>query len=80
METVELIKDPCTVVVPSNIQAMITGVRMAKVFPSGIVQLHYSDNSSESAALTLDQLTEGREEFFKLVSAVQAARGPSHNR
>lgn len=56
---------------------MMTGVRFAKIFPSGVVQLQYVDGNSESANLTLEQLNEGRENFFSLVSVVQAARGPS---
>ena len=77
MENVELIKNPCTLVVPPNIHVMMTGVRFAKIFPSGVVELTYTDENTESAYLTMEQLALGRENFFSLVSAVQAARGPS---
>lgn len=56
----KLIKNPCTVVVPSNAQ--------------------YTDDSTESATLTFEQLTAGRKNFFSLVSAVQSMRGPSFKR
>ncbi len=75
-ETIDL-SETCTVVVPPNIHAMITGVSTAKIFPSGVVQLFYLDGNSESAHLTVEQLTAGRESFFSLVSAVQSMRGPT---
>ena len=76
-ETVELIKDPCTWVVPPKIHAMMTGVKIAKIFPSGVCQLEYLDGNFQSAHLTVEQLALGRENFFSLVSAVQNAGGPS---
>lgn len=76
-ETIVLIKNPCTWVVPPTIQSMTTGVKLAKIFPSGVCQLEYCDGNFQSAHLTLEQLAKGRENFFALVSAVQNAGGPS---
>lgn len=55
---------------------MMSGVKMARIFASGVVQLSYVDGTSESANLTNEQLTAGRDNWFSLVSSVQSARGP----
>ena len=77
MKTIQLIKDPYTLVVPPNIQVELCGVKLARIFPSNVVQLEYADGNTESANLTIEQLAAGRENFFSLVSAVQSMRGPS---
>lgn len=70
-------KAQCTVIVPPTVQVMMSGVMLARVYPSGNVQLQYTDGNTESALLTAQQLAEGRDNFFSLVSAVQSMRGPS---
>jgi hypothetical protein len=62
------------VVVPNNIQSMMSGVQMARIKASGSTQLVYVDGTSETAKLSESELTRGRENFFALVSAVQAKR------
>jgi hypothetical protein len=66
----------CTMIVPSNIQAAITGVGYARIFGSGIVELNYTDGSKESAAIA----TPTPSEFFALVSAVQDKRTKAEGR
>lgn len=65
--------------VPSNVVALITGVRMATL-AEGVTTLHYVDGSTESARLGCEHRF-GEDvaeppDFFGVVSAVQsAARG-----
>lgn len=65
----------CTWVVPPLVQCHMTGVRLAKIFPSGLCLLEYLDGNCESAVLTAEQLALGRDNFFSLVSTVQSKRG-----
>lgn len=69
--------DLCTFVVPPIVQGWIAGAKYAKVFSTGLVELTYFDETTESAQLTTEQLAQGRENFFALVSAVQSYRKPS---
>jgi hypothetical protein len=64
----------CTMIVPPKIVGMMCGVSYARIFPSGKVQLTYTDNTTETATLTAQQLEEGRENFFSFVSDVQDQR------
>lgn len=58
-------------IVPPTIQAMMSGVKMAMIEPSGRVILLYTDDTTESAIL---EPTAEPCEFFALVSAVQSKR------
>jgi hypothetical protein len=70
----KLIKNSVTLIVPPTIKAMMCGVVRAEINSYGNVKLFYSDDSTESAFLTHEQLAAGRENFFSLVSAVQSRR------
>ncbi len=67
-------KKLCTIVVPNGAQSIITNVDFARVYASGVVQLNYKGGASESANITVHELAAGREDFFKLVNAVQGCR------
>lgn len=66
--------DNVTMVVPPMIQVMMTGVQFARIFGNGRVQLTYEDCETESARISAEQLSAGRDNFFSLVSAVQSKR------
>lgn len=66
--------NPCTLIVPPNIIAMISGVKTARIFPSGVVRLQYVDGSCEDATLTPEEIGQGSLNFLSLVSSVQQRR------
>lgn len=61
-----------TRVVPPIIQVMLCGVQYADIYPSGKIKLVYTDGTEESAK----PKAYDRNNFFSLVSAVQAERKP----
>ena len=61
------------VIVPPTIQVMMTGACFAKVRGT-CVELHYTDGSIDSANLTVAQMAIAKENWFSLVSSVQAHR------
>jgi hypothetical protein len=61
------------VIVPPTIQVMMTGACFAKVRGTR-VELHYTDGSIESANLTFAQMANAKDDWFSLVSSVQAHR------
>lgn len=65
------------VIVPPTIQAMMSGACFAQILTKGsprLVRLHYTDNSTEDAWLKAEEVAAGKENWFSLVSAVQATR------
>ena len=63
---------------PPKIEAMITGVDRAAVYPDGRVVLVYEDGSKESAQFSQEEadamLAKQDGQFFAVVSAVQGKR------
>lgn len=61
-----------------NIQAMISGVYMARFFSTGKIELVYTDNTKEAASFSIEQSQalwdKGQESIFPVVSAVQSKR------
>jgi len=62
------------IVCPSSIQAMMSGVKHFSITKSLVVTLHYVDNTTESAQLTKNDISD-ETNVFAFVSAVQSKRG-----
>lgn len=58
-------------VVPTMIEAMMSGVQHAKQGQDGTVTLEYSDKTQQSKKITVDICKES-ENFFQIVSFVQS--------
>ena len=62
------------IIVPPTIQVMLTGAAFAQIFGSGsprVVRLTYTDNTTEEAYLTAEEIAKGRDNWFAMVGAVQ---------
>lgn len=64
----------CTWIVPSNVIVMMTGVKYAKKFASGRIELTYTDDTTESARCKETDNLDPNGDFFSIVSAVQSRR------
>ena len=67
-------KQQCTLIVPPNVTGLMCGVIFAKIFAGDRVQLTYHDGETESARISKADIAASKDNFFTLVSAVQAKR------
>lgn len=68
----DLPADMVNILVPSKIQAIVSGVSMIKQDNKGKITLVYSDNSEESATLPALNIAEAdSDSYFSTISAVQ---------
>ncbi len=70
-------KQTIEVIVPPTSQALISGAILAQIFGKGsprLVRLTYTDGETEEAYLTVGEISAGKENWFSIVSTVQAAR------
>ena len=69
------------IVVAPTVHAMLTGAIWAKIYGKGsprVVELTYTDGTTESAYLTAEEIAAGKENWFSMVSAVQLVRRDDH--
>lgn len=64
-------------IMTNNLNAQLSGAWKAEVFGTGsprVVRLTYLDGETEETYLTIAEIAAGKENWFAMVGAVQAAR------